>query len=256
MAVVGGTGFVGSAFVRWAKEHGVECVVLQRDDDPSSVRGCDLLIDANGNSSKLLATRDPLQDFAATVASVRRRVEAIQPQRYIYLSSCDVYPDCSRPASTEESQPLVPGQQSPYGFHKRMAEECVQHAAGSWLILRLGGMVGPAMRKNAIFDILHGDRMFLAPESRLQFMHTNDVARLAMEIARRVPTNEVYNLCGRGTVSLGEVLTWVGRDVSVEPRAPAVTYDVSLRSVLRVVEVPSTESTIRAFVRDETGATM
>src|SRR5712692_2731904 len=66
--VLGGAGFVGSAFVRVAAAAGRECVVIRRDNYREYTgRRCDLLVNANGNSRKPLARQAPLEEFDASV---------------------------------------------------------------------------------------------------------------------------------------------------------------------------------------------
>src|SRR5262249_37848750 len=172
--IIGGRGLVGSAFVRLFESTGQPHAVIQRDNyNDFAGQRCDVLINANGNSSKPLARNNPLADFEASVRSVRASLIDFQFDRYVLLSSCDVYPDCSSPAVTGEDQPIDVARQSPYGFHKYLAEQCVAHAAPGSLILRCGGFVGPGLRKNAIYDILHGGTLYLDPASELQFLHTD-----------------------------------------------------------------------------------
>jgi nucleoside-diphosphate-sugar epimerase len=117
------------------------------------------------------------------------------------------------------------------------------------LIFRCGGFVGPGLKKNAIFDILQGGPLWLDPESELQFLHTDDAARLALSLAQAGVRNEILNLCGSGVVRLADVVEWVGRPVTVQPGSARVRYDVSIEKLGRLVEVPVTRETVRSFVK-------
>ncbi|MCS7025144.1 MAG: NAD-dependent epimerase/dehydratase family protein [Bryobacteraceae bacterium] len=246
--LIGGRGFVGSAFARWFAQHQVECVVIDRQNYSEFVgRSCKLLINANGNSRKPLARQRPMEDFDASVRSVRASLLDFRFERYIYLSSCDVYPDCSCPESTVETAALAPSTQSPYGFHKYLAEQCVQHAASDWLIFRLGGFVGPGLKKNAIYDILQGGPLWLDPRSELQFLHTDDAARIILSLAEQT-TREVFNLCGQGVVCLKDVIAHLGRDVLVQPGSPVVRYNVSISKISQYAEIPRSAETVFRFV--------
>lgn len=208
----------------------------------------DILINANGNSSKVVASRQPMDDFDASVRSVRSSLLDFRVGTYVHLSSCDVYADCSSPALTREDSAGDPAARSPYGFHKWLAEECVRHAAGRWLIFRLGGMVGQGLRKNAIFDIVSGGPVWLHPESRLQFMNTDVVAAIVLDLVDRGMQGRVFNLCGAGTVRIADVIEWSGRQISVNPGAPVVTYDVATDAIQSVVDVPASEDAVRRFL--------
>jgi len=181
--ILGGRGMLGSAFADYCEKSGRPYTVIARGDY-AALRGrsCDIFVNANGNSRKPLASAQPLEDFEASVRSVRASLVDFRYRRYVHLSSCDVYPTCDSAETTREEQILNPARQSPYGFHKYLAEQCVQHVAREWLILRFGGFVGPGLKKNAIYDILHGGPLYLDPASELQYLHTARAAEIAFRL--------------------------------------------------------------------------
>ena len=250
--ILGGGGLVGSAVVRACEAAGRSYTVIGRENY-ASMRGktCDVFVNANGSSRKLLADRDPLADFEANVRSVRASLVDFHFRRYAHVSSCDVYPDCSSPRSTREDIALDPGRQSAYGFHKSLAEQCVRHAAGDWLILRCGGFVGPGLKKNAIFDILNGGPLFLDPDSALQFLHTDRAASILFRLLESGARNEVFNVCGKGVVRLSEAAALAPAPVPVQPGSPLVRYEISLEKLSGIVEPPETRPEVLAFVRSE-----
>ena len=248
--LIGGRGLVGSAFARQCEAQGLPFAILDRESYSRYIgQSCSLLINANGNSRKPLAVSDPLADFDASVRSVRSSLKDFRFGRYIHLSSCDVYADCSAAETTRESAPPDGTRQSPYGFHKYLAELCVQHAAPDWQIFRLGGFVGPGLKKNAIFDILNGGPLWLDPASELQFLHTGDAARIVLELARTGPSREVFNLCGKGTIALSEVIEATGKEIAVQPGSPRVRYAVSIDKISQVTPIPETRDTVLRFCR-------
>ena len=249
--MLGGSGLVGSAFARHCEREGLEFVAIGRSNYARYVGArCDTLINANGSSDKRLAGRDPDADFSLAVASVQRSLFDFRFDRYLYLSTCDVYPDCSGPAGTEESTRLPQPAQSVYGFHRWLAERLVETFAPNHLILRCGGFVGPGLRKNAVFDILKGGPLWLAPQSELQFLHTDAAAEIAFQLLDRGIRNESFNLCGAGVVSLADVVAWSGREVETADDAKTVRYEVSVEKISRIVNLPDTASTVRRFVED------
>jgi nucleoside-diphosphate-sugar epimerase len=247
--LIGGRGLVGSAFGRALEASGHPFAILDRQSYASYVgRSCELLINANGNSRKPLASEQPLADFDASVRSVRASLADFRFERYVHLSSCDVYPDCSSPQTTLEDLPLDVSRQSPYGFHKYLAEQCVRNAARDWLIIRFGGFVGPGLKKNAVFDILNGGPLWLHPASQLQFLHTDDAARIVLDLVGRGLSKEIVNVCGRGLISLQEAIAATGRPIAFQPNSPAVRYDVSIEKLSRWVIVPQTRATVLSFL--------
>ncbi|NUQ68558.1 MAG: NAD-dependent epimerase/dehydratase family protein [Phycisphaerales bacterium] len=247
--ILGGRGFVGSAFARHCHAQGRDCTIIDRDNYASLVgQSCDIFVNANGNSSKPLAQKEPLREFDASVRSVRSSLVDFRFNTYIHLSSCDVYADCTSPETTREDQALDVSRQSPYGFHKFLAEQCVRHAAPRWIILRMGGFVGPGLRKNAIYDILHGPKLWLHPDSELQYMPTDSLAAAALGLAAAGHVNEVFNTCGRGLVKLADVMRWAGREVPIDAAAKRVRYEVGIAKIEQVMPMPPTDASVRAFV--------
>ncbi len=253
--IVGGEGFIGSAFVRALEKQG-----LKRDQDfaiithahyrEAAAREYDILIDANGNSSKVLAERDPSEDHRRSVASVEERLRLFRFRKYIYLSSCDVYSDCSSPTTTREDSPekLTRGANR-YGAHKRQAELAIERSATDWLIFRVGGVVGPGLKKNPIFDLQQGHPLFLSLESRLQYLTTDDVARIVLELTHR--SREHINLCGRGTVRLKDIHELTGRRSPVALDLPTVTYDINIDRLSNLTRVPSSEDAVKRHLTQD-----
>ena len=247
--LIGGKGFVGSALARACTAQGREFAIIELDNYTEYPgRSCDVLINANGNSKKFLARQDPLAEFDASVRSVRAGLVQFPCRHYVHISTCDVYPDCSTPASTREDQEPDIARQSPYGFHKYLAEQCVRHAAPSWLIFRMGGFVGPGLRKNPIYDILHGGPLWLQPESALQFLPTERMAQIVLELIDRRISGEIFNLCGRGVLALREAMAMAGNEVPVQPGSPCVRYEVNIEKISRLVEIPETAASVAAYV--------
>lgn len=247
--IVGGNGFVGSGFVRHLHAQGVAVTVVDRTNYNQYIGAeCDILINANGNSKKFLAKDNPKEEFQASVASVRNSLVDFKFKKYVYLSTSDVYPDCSRPDLTREDNIPNVAQQSPYGFHKNLAELCVQHYAKNWLIIRQGGFVGEGMKKNAVFDVLYGEKLWVHPQSRFQFINTDDSARLVMELINKGVSNHVFNLTATGTISIQEIMQLAGRIVPHDANAKPVCYEISTDSVSRYVTLPETCKTVRVFL--------
>jgi len=249
--ILGGNGFVGSAFSRLFGRLGLKHQVITLENYQDFVgSSCEVFVNANGNSSKILATREPLKDFEANVRSTRASLEDFKAGFYIHLSSCDVYPDCSSPLTTQEELPIELHRQSPYGFHKLLAEQCIQHACPRWLIVRQGGFVGPGLKKNAIFDILSGGPLWLNPKSELQFLHTDDSARLIWSLYEQGVANTTINVCGQGVVKLQEAVAAAGRECKVQPDSRLVRYEVSTEKASSYIQLPDSRSTVLRFISE------
>lgn len=243
--ILGGNGFIGSAISRYCIATNIDYQVITRDNY-ESLKGqkCNVLINANGNSKKFLAKEQPLVEFDASVRSVRASLIDFKFDFYVHLSSCDVYPDCSSPESTREDGQIDAEKQSPYGFHKYLSELCVRNIANKWLVIRMGGFVGPNLVKNPIFDILQGGPLWLDPASELQFMHTDAFAQILFVLIEQKITNKVINVCGVGTVTLKDLISHVGHDVTVVEGSTKVRYEISTDLIQSMIQVPLTKTTV------------
>jgi nucleoside-diphosphate-sugar epimerase len=251
--IVGGKGFLGSAFVRYCNAQNLPHTVIELDNYGQYVgANCDVLINANGNSKKYLAQQDPLAEFDLSVRSVYASLQDFKCGLYIYLSSCDVYPDSTAPETSKEDLVIDPTRQTTYGFHKYLAEQCVRKWSKTWLILRLGGFVGPGLRKNAIYDLLRGDPLWVDPASEFQYMHTDDLPQIALSLAQdRTALNEVFNVTGMGVISPAEAARLLDVPVRARPGSPQVRYEACLQKLASRTVVPSTRLSVERFLREQ-----
>ena len=255
--VMGGSGFLGSAFVRLLDRRSEPYVVLTRENYSEYVgQRCDVFINANGNAKKFLANREPMVDFDASTRSVRASLEDFDYGTYVYLSSADVYPDPSSAEATGEDTLLDVSAQVPYGFHKYLAEQCVRHRAKRWLIPRFGAFVGPGLQKNAVFDILAGQPLWVDARSAFQFLSTDDAAAIVGALLDQHVSNEIFNVCGRGQISVDDMLQLAERDIPIKPGSPQITYDVNIAKLERLVAVPSSFETVQTYMAEELAKTL
>lgn len=250
--IVGGNGFVGSAIARQCEYQNHEYVIVTRDNAEQLYGShCDLLINANGNSKKYMAEREPIWEFDASVRSVHEYLVHIQADKYVQLSSCDVYPNCSDYAGTAEDKPIDITAQSAYGFHKYMAELCVRYYAQKWLIFRMGGFVGPGLKKNAIYDILHNAPLWLDEKSKLQFISTDAAAKIILDLALSEYVNEVFNLCGDGTVCLRDIIDETSYSGEKKSGTSEVLYEVNVDKIKRIVSLEKSCDAVFNYINNE-----
>lgn len=252
-AVLGGRGFVGSAVVEEARHRGWRVTVIGRQEYAEFTgRYFDLFVNADGNSRKYLAQQDPVREFEMSVLSVMRSLKDFSYQKYVLLSSIDVYPDCSDPRNNTEETEIDPARLSPYGFHKYLAELLVRRYAGDWMILRMGGFVGPGLWKNSIYDLLRGYPLRVHPDSRYQYLHTSDLARVLFELLEQAPPQlRIFNVAGEGTISIREAAALIpGAGLrTISPDVPQETYEVNIERVKQFCRIPATRETVARFVR-------
>lgn len=247
--ILGGKGFVGSAVARFCQSSGREYAIIDRQNyDSYKGKSCDIFINANGNSSKVSAQKDPLTDFDATVRSTKKSLIDFKFRKYVLLSSSDVYHDYSSPDITREDSFIDISKLTHYEFHKLLAEQCVKNSCLNWLIVRLGGIVGTGLKKNAIYDILNGGPLWLDPNSELQFMNTDDVAKTVFRLIDKNITNDVFNVCGNGLVKLERIMDQ-SKGIIVKENSPLVIFNVNIEKIQKIVQIPNSMETVINFMK-------
>jgi nucleoside-diphosphate-sugar epimerase len=253
VVVIGAQGFVGSALVRHLRQRPVELIEVTRQNYPQRAGSrADVVIQAACNSKKYLADDDPVAEFDLSVAHCLRTLRDFPASLHVHISSVDVYADLADPSANTEESPIDVARISHYGLHKLLAEKLVRHYADRWLIVRLAGMVGPGLRKNPVFDILHHQPLRIHPESQYQFAPTDFVAEGVWRLVEDREVNQVFNLCGRGSVSPRQIAELAGRklDLSlVGADARPRVVDINVRKVSRLFEMPLSLDTVQAFIQ-------
>jgi UDP-glucose 4-epimerase len=118
----------------------------------------DLVVHAAGSASIGRSLDDPFADFFDTAASVAQILAFLcrcaPDARFVLSSSAAVY-GAHGPGPIPETCPLLPV--SPYGSHKRYAEELCLLAARRYglrcAIIRFFSLYGPELRKQILWDI-------------------------------------------------------------------------------------------------------
>lgn len=224
--LIGHSGYVGQSLLR---QRGFDR--LYRSTDIATIGGerFDLLVVSGAPAAKWVADRNPEADLAR-LEGLAGYLDQVAADRVILVSTVDVFAD-SRGAD-EESAP-TPAAKSAYGRNRLWLEERVRRRFPSALIVRLPGLVGPGLRKNAIFD-LRNDNNLAAIDSRgifqfypmVNFWHD-------LQIALAAGLSLVHLTAA--PVSVEEVAReGFGREFrnTVEGRAPAI-YDFQSRHAAR-----------------------
>lgn len=246
--VLGARGFVGSAVLEVLQQHS-ECAGIDVDNyEEYRGQGCDVLVNVNGNSKKYVAAEDPALEFDLSVRSVVRSVFDFPAQRYVFISTVDVYTDFAKPEQTAEDTEIDTARQSAYGFHKWLAEQYVKRHAKAWLIFRLGGMVGPGLRKGPVYDLMHDVPLRVHLDSRYQYIPTRVVGEVIGAMLERGVVGEIYNVCGTGTVSLRQVRDWLGKSGNENEELERQHYEINNAKLRAVFPVPETEESVKAFL--------
>lgn len=251
--VIGAQGFIGAAVAAEGARRGYEVVPVHRANyGECKGAAADLLIYAAGNARKHLDVRDPAVGFDLTVAAIVPILLDFRPRRFIHLSSGAVYPHEGDPARNREDVPLAPEGMTHYGFHKWLAEQLVRHHAADWAIFRLGGCVGPGLRKNALYDLLTGGPLFVHPDSEFQYMDVREVAAAIFQLHESgLAAGTVLNLSGRGTVSIRQAAAWAERTLPTGAiPLPRFRAELNVERAAERLPLPVTAEVVRKFIRE------
>lgn len=251
--VIGAKGFIGSAVAAEAAARGY-CVTAVDLDNYQELKGAeaDLLINAAGNSRKFIDDQDPVKGYELSVTSVMNVLHDFRFKFYVQLSSGAIYPDEGSPHKNSEETPLQTSEMTRYGFHKWLAEQLVRHYAPKHLIVRMGGFVGPGLKKNALFDLLTGGPLFVHPDSEFQYMDTRDLAKAVFALCEGAAGKEtLFNLSARGTVSVRQAAGWAGRELPEEAfKRSRTRAELNVDKAARIVTLPETGETVRRFIEE------
>lgn len=220
-ALIGATGFVGTTLLR---QRDFDACFHSRNVEQLGELEFDLVVCAGAPAQKWLANRDPAADRARLeplFAALRR----LRSDYFVLISTVDVF---ARPVAVdEESAPDAAGSLA-YGVHRLELERLVMERFPRALIVRLAGLVGPGLRKNAIFDLHHGNNV-AAVDSRGTFQFY-PVVRLWPDIALALEAGlRVVHLTAAPLTVADVAREAFGREFCNELDAPPAVYDVRSR---------------------------
>ena len=151
-ALIGYSGFVGSTLLRQT-----EFSALYRSTNIHEIAGreFDLVVCAGAPAQKWRANLEP----AADLQNIRRLLEqldTVKSKTFVLISTVDVF---AQPIGVDEDSMVEETGLHAYGLHRRLIEKFVQDRFPEHLIVRLPGLVGPGLLKNAIYDMHHDNNL-------------------------------------------------------------------------------------------------
>lgn len=219
--LVGATGFVGGNLARQR-----DFPLTYRSSTIGRIDGQHFtrLFLAGAPAQKWAANADPDGD-GASLDGLMSRLATTTAEVAVLVSTVDVYPD---PAGVDEDTPVSPADHTQaYGRNRLRLERFVAGHYPRTLVLRLPALFGPGLKKNLVFDLMHGrTEEFCHRGSTFQFY---DLRRLADDVDTALIAGlTVLNLATE-PVSAQEVATRVfGRELT-DTTAARVAYDMQTR---------------------------
>ena len=212
--VIGGSLFLGKAFVKLAKDY--EVTVYNRGSHPLELIGVREIYGDRHNKNdleKLVESYDVIVDFCAYQAGdVLQIAEALRGKfkKYVLVSTVDVLVHNTKEILTEESPyetQVLSGDIGDYISGKiALEQELISKAREdnfAYTILRPSLIYGPgnyAPREQIFYNWIEKANQILMPSDstgHFQMVYVEDVAKALLAICEKKETaNQVYNICG------------------------------------------------------------
>lgn len=176
-ALIGHTGFVGSNL---AKQIPFDAFFNSTNCDEIRGKHFDEIYCAGISAVKWKANKDPEGDWGA-IAPLLKNLEQVTADRFVLISTVDCY---ANPHKVDESTPIDESKLHPYGLHRYRVEQFVGQRFPKVNVIRLPGLFGPGLKKNAIYDFIHNNNVgAIDSQAIFQFY---DLRRLSSDIATAI----------------------------------------------------------------------
>jgi nucleoside-diphosphate-sugar epimerase len=248
-ALIGYTGFVGGNLLR---QRSFDACFNSRNIEQIAGRSFDLVVCCGARAEKWKANADPERDLD-NIERLTRALSRVEAQKVVLISTIDVFID---PVGVDEDSPTPTTGLHAYGRHRRRLEQIVA-ARFDALIIRLGGLYGPGLKKNVIYDFLHGNEV-VKIDSRSVFQYY-DVVRLWRDVETAIDNRLQLVHLPTEPVSVADVArAGFGMEFRNEVAAEPAHYDARTRyaplfggSAGYVESKPEALAGIAAFVESE-----
>lgn len=219
-ALIGHTGFVGGHL---ARQTAFDDFYNSKNIEQIAGKSYDLVVCCGASAVKWLANQQPEED-RRQIQRLVSCLERVKARELVLISTVDVFQSS---LGADEQTPVDPDGLCPYGLHRYELEEFARSQFAS-LVVRLPGLFGQGLKKNIIYDFLHGNNTdWIHQASVLQFY---DLAWLWPDI--NIARNAGLSLVHFATepVSVREIALEVfDAQFCNEPLAPPARYDLRTR---------------------------
>lgn len=219
-ALIGHSGFVGGTLCRQTT---FDACYRSVDIEAIGGRSFELLVCAGAPAEKWKANADPDADWA-NLQRLMRVLETVRTDRAVLVSTVDVY---ASPREVDEDTPTSPDEAQPYGRHRLLLERFFAERFDT-VVVRLPGLYGRGLKKNIIFDLLHGNMLDrINPRSVFQFYGLD---RLWPDLERALAARLRLVNFATEPVAVDDVArSAFGTELPARPDLPVAAYDVRTR---------------------------
>lgn len=201
-ALIGHTGFIGSNL---ATQHSF--THRFNSSNIRDIRGgrFDLVVCAGVSALKWWANGHPAEDLAR-IDALLGELTTVEAGRVVLMSSVDVYPVLS---GVDETFDCHSRPNHPYGTHRLHVEDVLRDRFRDVTVVRIGGVFGPGLKKNVVYDLLHDNGLeTINPASSFQYYNVSHLwtdvervlaagIRLVNFITEPLRTSDVIERCFR-----------------------------------------------------------
>ncbi|HPD81641.1 MAG TPA: NAD(P)-dependent oxidoreductase [Candidatus Pacearchaeota archaeon] len=198
IALFGSKGFVGSEVLKSLKEKGYEVYEVTRDNFEEILRldkEFDYVINAACPGARFKANTNPSWDFEETVKKTAKIFYETKFKKFIQISSVSA-----------RCQP-----DTVYGRNRLAAESVVND--GNSLIVRIGPMYGPTLKKGVLIDMLNNSKVYASSESKYSF---TPIKFNADWIADNLDKKGVWEVGSKNSIKLGTLVKKLGLNIEFE----------------------------------------
>jgi len=237
--VTGGTVFASRFTAEYFIEKGHNVYVLNRGNDEQSVGVLHIKADRHSLADTLKKYRfDAVLDVTAYNAQdVKDLVDGLgEYGTYVLVSSSAVYPETLSQPFRENDLTGPNSIWGAYGTDKIAAEKYVTENISDHYIIRPPYLYGPmnnVYREAFVFECAERNMPFYLPKDGsmpLQFFHIRDMCRFMEILITKKPSEHIYNVGNKKTVSIKEWVTACYEVCGKTPEFVSVSGDVPQRS--------------------------
>lgn len=181
--LVGSTGFVGGHL---ATSHPFELKFNSKNILAINGRDTDLLVFAGLPGEKWRANANPIEDWG-NMASLAQLISTVRARKAILISTIDVYGNANEVDETRA--PSYEGIEK-YGVNRAWFEVFFRSHFSNHLIIRLPALYAPDLKKNLVYDLLHGRQEHIEKVNAYSTFQWFDI-RLIWSVINQAITNEI-----------------------------------------------------------------
>jgi hypothetical protein len=185
-ALIGSTGFVGQNL---RLQTSFDALYHSTDIAQIEGRTFDRVVCAGVTAVKWWANQNAGED-RQRIDGLIHHLDRMQTREFVLISTVDIY---KTPIDVNETTNTATPDLHPYGANRLYLEDWARQRFAHCHILRLPALFGAGLKKNALFDLLHDNRLeYVDPASRFQWYPLD---RLSQDIDRVVQsTHHLVNL--------------------------------------------------------------